>query len=234
MGHILDSEAPGEVEALIDDLESARSVLQPLPDSLSLAMCEGTLAWGHLLCGNDARAVAIAELLVGRFSRGMRPSVPQCLEGYAVPAEILLRRWERMAGSRSQVGVRRAAVRACVELTRFAGRFRLATPAALRCTGWQMMLRGRTRSAEKYFDRSIRAAQDLDMPFEQLQTRWLVSRSSTDPERAAHHQLVAGRLAAEIGCGGYLRAMRRLDGQGAVANAESTAADPTTRETPVD
>ena len=225
MGHILDSEAPEEVEALIDDLESARSVLQPLPDSLSLAMCEGTLAWGHLLCGNDARAVAIAELLVGRFSRGMRPSVPQCLEGYAVPGEILLRRWERMVGSGSQVAARRAAVRACAELKRFAGRFRLAAPASLRCVGWQMMLRGRTRSAEKYFDRSIRAAQELEMPFEQLQTRFLVSRSSTEPERAAHHGLLAGRLAAEIGCSGYLRAMRRLYGQGATANANSPTAD---------
>lgn len=171
--------ASGAAEGIVRELENARRLILDLPETLSIAMCEGTLSLALALEGNLPRAVEIAQTLLRRLISN-RPWVPQCLDGYGSCAEVLLLDWATRSveeRGRPEIGLARAA---CRELRGFARRFPLALPAALRCSGWEQSLLGHPRAARRVLLRGIAAARAQSMPFEEARTRFVASRVLLD------------------------------------------------------
>jgi hypothetical protein len=215
--------AAGVLDGMTQMLEEVRADIVTLPETLSIAMCEGTLALALCLEGNLPRAAEIANALLERLCSN-NPWVPQCLDGYASCAEVLLLEWAR-AGAREGTDQCHAARTACRQLRRFAGRFPLAVPAALRCTGWERALLGRTNGASRAIRQSIRAAEARAMPFEEARGRFLASRLLPDALQRERQWIEAQRLLVELECERLIEVLEALPLSPDVSNTVPVVGD---------
>lgn len=161
-GHFLSGRsriAAGEWEEGFEQLERGHSLLSGLPDSASLAMCEGTLAWAAVLTDRRQRAHELTASNLARFRAGRRPLVGQCLDAYQYVAETALALAER-GGSPS---TDRMAVEAIGELARFARVFPIGVPSIHRCRAKLGRLQGRPGAARQLAEQAVTAAEGLGM-----------------------------------------------------------------------
>jgi tetratricopeptide (TPR) repeat protein len=132
------------------------------------------------------------RLLAGRGSRTDEIII---LEGYAGVTEVYLGLW--MAGDPTAA---RPAQQARAALRRFARTFRAARPRAWLYEGLTAHHVGRTRQAVAAWNKSLNAAERLEMPYEQGRAHYELGRHLPPghPGRQAHLRR-AGELFADIG-----------------------------------
>jgi len=119
------------------------------------------------------------------------------LAGYSNLAEACLGRWE---ASPQDHELRRQADRACKHLSGFARLLPIGRPRAALWRGEYEWLRGRRAKAHRLWQKSLSAAQDLDMPFDEGLAHYAAGRRmpARNPQRA-EHLIQARDTFAELG-----------------------------------
>ena len=193
----------GDPKDAIALCEAALPLLEPLPDLLSTAMCEGTYATALWAAGRAQDALVAAEKLSRRLAGGRRPLVSQCLDCYGALAEVYLGHWE--AASAADAPRRALAARkACRELRWFAHVFPMAVPAAQRCSAREQWLLGARSRALRAWRRSAASARQLGMPYwEARAQRDLAALAPGEEERRLHRD-EARRLFRSLGAERHL------------------------------
>jgi tetratricopeptide (TPR) repeat protein len=194
----------GDLDLAIAECAQALPLLTPLPDILSLAMCEGTYAAALWRAGQREESIALADQLARRLADGRGPLISQCLDGYGALAEVYLSRLEEAADGPERERAAAAAKSACRSLRWFARVFPMAVPAAHRSTARERWIRGSHSGARRAWRRSLHAAQELGMPFwEACAHQDLALRAAGADERSQHHSN-AERIFRSLGAVGYL------------------------------
>jgi hypothetical protein len=140
--------------------------------------------------------VEIADALSERLRARRVVLLAQCLDGYAGVADVYLRVWGRRRGGREAQAVRRA----CRDLQRFARIYPIARPAAFRSLAWRSWIAGRRPRALRLWERSVRTAVELDMPYDEARGRQVLAQvAATRPGRDLHAAR-ADALLARLGC----------------------------------
>jgi class 3 adenylate cyclase/tetratricopeptide (TPR) repeat protein len=187
----------GRSEQAAESLEEALALLEQNPDRAEQLRAHGLLAVARLRGGNRGGAresAAAAAILIRQF---FSPTAHYLLEGYAGVAEVWLSLWGSGDGSAE---VRRAARTACAALRKFARVFPIGKPRALLWTGLYEWQSGRPARARADWEKSLAAAQRLDMLFEQALAHSELGRHAVDSDReAARHLARARELLIEVG-----------------------------------
>lgn len=165
--------ARGDFATGIDGLERSRRLLLPVPDTLDTVICEGWLVRALQGAGRLDEALTIARVLGDRISSGKTPALPQVVDSYGGWAEVMLDRWARLPDTR---GAPEEALRACAALRRFARIVPMAVPAARRCAGQALLLRGRRAAGLRSLETSVRSARALRMPMEEARSLAVLAR----------------------------------------------------------
>jgi tetratricopeptide (TPR) repeat protein len=196
--------ALGDLPEACELLDRGHATLDRLADFVSLIMCEGLLARALLLTGRPQRALEVANVLKGRLrARGTVP-LAQCLDGYASLVEVYLGLWEREAVWNVRE-LRGSARWACKALRRFARLYPMAVPSALRSSARESFLSGHTSRAIRTWRNAVRAAEDIQMPYEEARAHEELARALAPHEEASFHRREALRLFHELGCAQHVR-----------------------------
>jgi tetratricopeptide (TPR) repeat protein len=188
----------GEPQEAVELLARGREALLRVSDFVSLVMCEGLLAKALLVAGQQDRSVEVADGLSERLRARRIVPLAQCLDGYAALADVYLRVWSAQRGERD----RRAARRACADLGRFARIYPIARPAALRSLAWRSWLAGQRARALRLWERSVRTAVDLHMPYDEARGHQVLAQVAPVGGRREQHAAAASTLLARLGCAG--------------------------------
>jgi hypothetical protein len=170
----------GEFDAAIERLERSRRILLPIRDTLDKVICEGWLVRALHGAGRLEDATAIARVLGERIDSGRTPKLPQVVDSYSARAEVAL---ERRARRPQDAAAAEEVAKACRALRRFALIVPMAAPAARRCTGWALLLRGRRRAGLRKLEASVRCARALHMPMEEARSLDALARARDDEAR---------------------------------------------------
>jgi tetratricopeptide (TPR) repeat protein len=179
--------------------EEAHSMLAPIfSRDHTAVMCEGPRALTYLAIGDASRTREIALALWQALQDRPPPPVGAIVDAYEGAASAFLGLWALEDATPRSRGAS-IAQNACSLLTRFARRFPLARPAALRCSGWLRWLSGRRASALRTWQRAANEARRRGMPYEQaLAHEHLAFRATTEAERERHRSEVR-KLFSQLG-----------------------------------
>src|SRR5262249_33503561 len=138
--------------------------------------------------------------LDGIVSRRRRP-IPQAVDAYVGATDVWLGAWGQDAGAGLDcTASRHAARRAVSALRRFARRFPLARPAALRAAAHEQWLRGRRRRAHALLTRSAETAAKFAMPYDEALAHLELARAApTTAQQQRHRELAEARF-RDLGC----------------------------------
>ena len=176
---------PGQALALLD--RAAPLLAHQLGVSLDF-WAAGMRAVVHLRRGEARLAQTVAEA-AGKLVAGLRPTFWGALEGYAGVAEVCLSLWEAADATTAEPRpLKKAAVRACAALWKYARVFQIYRPRAWCCQGRAAWLCGRPARAHRAWRRSLDAADRLRMPLERGLALYEIGRHlpAADPSRQAH------------------------------------------------
>jgi hypothetical protein len=127
------------------------------------------------------------------------------MEGLAGAAEVYLMLWERQGGGQAEAAEAYAgsAREACEAMFRYARIYTFGRPRAELLQGAYHRLAGNERRANQAFRSSLRAAQTLEMPYEQGRAHYEIGRhlNAGDPSRRDHLQAsleIFSRLQASL------------------------------------
>jgi tetratricopeptide (TPR) repeat protein len=171
--------ASGQLDAAVEMLERSRRLLLTVRDTLDTVICEGWLVRALHGLGRFDEALNIARVLGERLSSGKTPALPQVVDSYDACAEVSLDRWERM---RNAPGVADEALRACAAIRKFARIVPMAVPAARRCVGRALLLRGRRAAGLRSLEASVHSARTLRMPMEEARSQAFLAHVLGKPE----------------------------------------------------
>jgi hypothetical protein len=146
------------------------------------------------------------------LARRVPPMLFTEVHGHEGAARVYLELWEReRVAGQPPPPVADAAREACARLTSFATRFPLARPAALRCTGRQQWLLGRSWWARKAWRHSVRLAREMGMPYDEALAWFELARAeapgSTEREEALKQALEGF---TRLGCASLVREAEAL------------------------
>jgi tetratricopeptide (TPR) repeat protein len=178
----------------LDLIDRGYECLGRVPDNVSFIMSEGLLAKALFECGNESRALEIAERLRVRRAEDRLVPLAQCLDGYGSLGDVYLGLAER---GPSPDLINKAAA-ACRDLHRFAGMFPMASPTARRLDGRLQWMRGHRRQARKLWLRSAREAEKLGRPYEEALAHDILGRHGGDA--AEDHRRRACEILHHLGC----------------------------------
>jgi tetratricopeptide (TPR) repeat protein len=158
----------------------------------------GVSAQVHLQRGEWAAADENARKLLDLIS-AERPTSFGLLTTYIAATDTYLSLWEREALPDSNY-LRKQAVRACKQLTRYAQILPIGEAARLRMHGVLDWLSGRRKQAFKLWSQSLVRAQDLHMPLDEALAHYELGRhlASNDPTRREYLER-AGQLFQQMG-----------------------------------
>ncbi|WP_395853379.1 AAA family ATPase [Cystobacter fuscus] len=150
-----------EVLELLKGHETPQDILGGIP---LLAV----LALARLRVGLLAEARAAAEQGVTLLSQ--RSSNALNADAYTNIVTVLTTLWtQAREGAPERAHLERLTKRVCERVSKVGQVFQLAAPAASLCQGKYQLARSRRRAARKAFEKALRIAQKLGMPFEQLE-----------------------------------------------------------------
>jgi tetratricopeptide (TPR) repeat protein len=172
-------------DEVIGHLEAALAIFADNIDRISETSTHGLLAVAHLRSGRLEQARQAADAAARLIAQSGRPNGYYALEGYAGVAQVRLALWE--AGDETLSAPSR---RACADLHRYAAIFAIGRPRAWLCQGLADWLTGRTGPARRAWRRSLEAARQLAMPYEEGLALYELGRhlAATDPARRRHLQ----------------------------------------------
>jgi class 3 adenylate cyclase/tetratricopeptide (TPR) repeat protein len=130
------------------------------------------LALANLYKGDEERAREFAARALERIA-AMRPTIVSSFDGYAAVAEVCLELWER--APRDAAAAARAR-KACRALHAFAAIFPIGRPRAWLYQGRLDWQQGRKARARRAWQKSLRFAEQLEMPFEVALSRFELGR----------------------------------------------------------
>ncbi len=186
-------------------IEEALHFLDLEEDHISGILCYGHLALARLRLGDRSAAEAAAEQASEQIGPHARVTASLALWGYTSTAEARLGLWRQAIAdgeSDEQLKARARAARLACRGVRAMGRtFSMCRPDALRCAGTLALLSGHRRRALRAWRRSLAAAEQLAMPYEQAQAHLELGRHlpASDPARRRHLDR-AGEIFERLGC----------------------------------
>jgi tetratricopeptide (TPR) repeat protein len=180
----------GRLDEAITCLELARSLLAEhehtgMTDTAQLAM------YGELLKvylhQAEYQKVSSAAQHIKDLSTGAQVIQYSNLPGYANPAEAYLALWEIGC---AEPGIKELADKACRNLERYARVYPIGRPRAWLWRGRYLWLSGNTAKAYQFWRKSLAAAVQLAMPYEQALAHYEMGRhlDASHPDRAEHLQ----------------------------------------------
>ncbi|MCI0455378.1 MAG: AAA family ATPase [Gemmataceae bacterium] len=183
--------SPGE-DRVIGYLEEALAVYADNIDRISETSTYGLLAIARWRRGEGERARQAAEAGARIIAQSGRPNGYYAREGYAGVAQVYLALWE--AGDRPCAEPAREA---CAALHRYASIFPIGRPRAWLCQGLADWLAGRPGRAHRAWRRSLEAARQLAMPYEEGLAHYEAGRHlpAADPSRPRHLEQACGIFA---------------------------------------
>jgi len=181
-------------------LEAAATLLADRIDySIQVAVL-GLLALIYLRQSNFERAQQTAEAAERLIAGIESPTGHYSLEGYAGVAEWYLSRGGQHDDltHNERADLERATLRACSALRRFARVFPIGEPRLWLCQGQHEWLAGRPVRAQRAWQKSLAAAERLEMPYEQGRAHYEIGRHGSGQERH-HHLTRACDIFADLG-----------------------------------
>lgn len=193
----------GEFEEAAVTAQAGVEMLESIDDRGSGMSARSLLALAHLRLGRYDLAREQADL-VAEIITTVPPIAGFTLERYTAVPEVFLTLLEarhyasalerrRLAGSTRE---------ACAALSRFARLFPIGQPSAYLWLGLYYNMLGNPARAQRNWQRSIVAAERLDMPFALAQARYQLGRHMTGAARQ-HHLNKARELFTEVGATYY-------------------------------
>jgi class 3 adenylate cyclase/tetratricopeptide (TPR) repeat protein len=200
----------GRTDTAVNLLERAAALRGEHIRTAEAIEIHGLRAATHLLRGEPHLARQAADE-TARLIGQSQPVAVFAFEGYASVVQVYLAEWEaicRKTESERAPAAQRAQ-RACRALHRYARVFPIAKPRARLYQGQADWLAGRCPRAHKTWKRSIAAAEQLEMPYEQGLAHYELGRHSgaDDPARSLHLAR-ACEIFAELGAAYDLKRAR--------------------------
>jgi tetratricopeptide (TPR) repeat protein len=203
--------AMGRLDAALEHLQEGLALLARQTDRASTIVCHALLAMAHHHRGEREKALHQARQVL-RLARGGQPTTFTEGRAYEGTAVVLLAEWERAKQESSAAAAAQAEAREAVTLLqRFARMFPLAHPSALRCTGLLHWLSGHAPRARTAWRRSMAAAHDGGMPYDEALACFELGRWETPGAREREVLLQrAAELFSLLGCVHHLRQVEAL------------------------
>jgi class 3 adenylate cyclase/tetratricopeptide (TPR) repeat protein len=187
----------GTLAESVQMLEAACELFPQTADRISEINATGVLVQAYVRSGDLAKARSTAEKTAHLVATA-RPTSDYVLEGFAGLAELALVDWDGASAENAQK-LRRAARKACgafLKLMRVHSRTR---PRAWLCWGRYEWLAGMRAAAIASWQKSLAAAESLDMPYEAALTCFEWGRHSNGKVRE-QHLAKALQLFERLGC----------------------------------
>jgi tetratricopeptide (TPR) repeat protein len=205
----------GDLEESRAMLLESNALLEPLVEVPSKIIAPGLLASVHLRAGDLQAALAAADLTTTRIRKNL-PTVFATVAGYAGAAEVYLVRWAELAQSspsdrHATDAARKVARRAVFDLLTLALSIPLGWPYYYRLAGEARRLDGNSGAARASFQRGLRSARELGMPYDEALAHLdlaLLERPRSAPWD--HHLSHAERMLEKLGCRFDLERARQL------------------------
>jgi len=165
----------------LHDLLVKQSAVIDEPGTISLY---GLLALAHLREGRQNQALEFADQAM-HLTASTRPSSWDSLAGYVGPAEVYVALWD---AAYPVPRVERLAAKACGALRAYTKVFPIGLPRYWVLQGMVEWLKGRSARAFKAWDKGLREAQRLGMPFEEGLAAYQIGRhlAAADVARRSH------------------------------------------------
>ena len=172
-------------------LEEASGLLSGTVDADEIRV-HGLLAKVHMRRGDVAAALDAART-AARWIEGSSPTAFYSFEGRAAAAEVCLARWELTP---DDAEARRLAGRLTRALSTYARAFPIGRPRALLCRGTRAWLDRLPATARRAWRASLRAAEELGMPYEEALAGAALAVRLGDTERGREATATLERLGA--------------------------------------
>ena len=180
----------GRFDEAVAALTLALEVIAELSDRGSEIVTTGLLAAAYLRQGQPQPARSAADAVVRMVAESSRRFSLADLEGHAGAAEVFLALWEssgdQPASERQALAA--SAETACRATSRYARIYTIGRPRAWLLQGLYAWLSEKPRQAGQVWQNSLRAAEQLEMPYEQGRAHYEIGRhlDTRDPARAQH------------------------------------------------
>jgi tetratricopeptide (TPR) repeat protein len=191
----------GRPDEAVELCREAAILLDPLPDTLSNVMLDGTLARALLYCRQYEEARVACRRLGTRIARGEWPATGQCIDGIGSAADVLMALGEQ-EGWRNR-SLAHEADAALAALARFARIFPIGRPVLLRCRARRLARVGRHAAAERVWRRGLEEARRRVMPIEEAMVHLDRARILSGVHAATEEIARARDVLAPIGCGPF-------------------------------
>ncbi len=144
----------------------------------------------HLHRSEALLAKEYVDMAMRKIVGSSRPTGDALLRGYAAVAKVYLSLWEMELGkdqNPNQIAELRAnAKQVCQTFHRLARIFRVPQPAAWLAQGSYDWLIGNRTKAHQWWRKSLTAAADLKMPYDEALAHYEIGRHSADSQRQQH------------------------------------------------
>jgi class 3 adenylate cyclase/tetratricopeptide (TPR) repeat protein len=186
----------GQVAEAVTLLETGQALLATNTDRVTEALIYGVLAAARLRQGElelaEQAAAAAMQRTANQFSLSFA-----AFDGLAGAVEVYLALWEASRGRPPHMRSRfaRHALQLCRAFQRYSWIFPIGRPRAWLCQGWYHWLAGQPAQAQQRWYRSLAAAEQLAMPYEEGLAHYALGRHSTGAARQHHLEQACRRFA---------------------------------------
>ncbi|MEA3208313.1 MAG: hypothetical protein QOE70_1370 [Chthoniobacter sp.] len=177
----------GQYQAAAAAVQTAQEIRGIKIGTAEAILVDGLLALIHWRQGHALEAFQAADRAGAQISQSS-PTADIQFEGYASAALVYLEALEDPLAKPMDLSLLRKAGRACAAVHQFAQAFPIAKPRAFHCTGCADWLRGRFGRARRAWQRSLVAAERLQMPYDEAVAHFQLGRHlpAGEIQRARH------------------------------------------------
>ncbi len=180
----------GRFDEAVPALKTALELIAQMIDRGSEIIARGLLAVTYLYQGQPQLARSAADAVARLYAESSRRFSVADLEGHSGAAEVFLTLWETgghqpLHGQQALAASASAALKAARHYARI---YPIGEPRAWLLQGLHDWLAGRPRQASRAWQRSLSAAERLEMPYEQGRAHHEIGRhlDAGDPARERH------------------------------------------------
>ncbi len=181
----------GDFPETISRAEAALAMFEVNTDRISEIMVEGVLAVARLREHDLEAAVSEAAAVFEKLRRLGRPTTYLLLEGYSAVVEIRLANWQSETQDSRRKKIQAGLRSAFKQMKTYAYIFPIGKPRFLLWQGEWARLLGHREKAMAFWRKSLVAAEDFDMLYEQALAHWHLAQHHSDPDLKHQHQKAA-------------------------------------------
>ncbi len=195
----------GHPELATTLIDEAQPYLDSEEDRIYAILCYGQLALARLRLGNPTAALNAVDQASEQIHQTAQSPSPVALRGYTGTAEARFVLWRQAihAGRPAEElkTLATAARRAYLGVRAMGRMYSIGRPDAWGCAGTLAELSGRPRRARRAWRKSLAAAEELKMPYEQARAHLELGRCLPDTDPAGSRHLEQGRqILRRLGC----------------------------------